>query len=359
MGKKSNKIQGPIIFKKAIPLKKTDSYTVTKINKEDKIKFSSNVRPQANRYMYSINLHNNGSSPISKVMVKVISPKFLEYLGYFPLTINLLTKIEESEEEVKNIEIKLGGLKEKSSREIHLQFTPYIFPATGEFKSILTYVNNKGKVKILKLKPIKIKIDKLILIPKIIPSSQIREFIQLPGTIRVVMSYGIGIRKKLNLNKYYDILERILQSQNLQLITKDKKKRMLWFCGTDTKSSSDILVFSKIVLKRIEIIVYSKNPIVLASFLFSFTNLLREKISMRMILKSKRKIFELICNNCGAILPRFSRKSESIICNNCNYKQTVWKTSRNQNFLRNFFSGIKSGLLRIYKQIKNKYLNKK
>ncbi|MFW9969536.1 MAG: hypothetical protein ACFFDF_04995 [Candidatus Odinarchaeota archaeon] len=324
MGKKSNKIQGLIIFKKVYPLEKADNYTVEKINKEDKIKFSSNLRPQANRYIYRIVLNNNGSSPISKVKIKVISPIFLNYFGYFPLTINIVPVIKENKENVKNIEIIFGELKQKSSQEICLQFTPYISPATGEFKSIITYVNNKGKIKTLRPKPIKIEIEKLILMPKIIPSSHIREFTQLSGTIRVLMSYGIGIRKKLNLNKYLDMIEHILHSQNLQLITKDKEKGILWFYGTDTQSSSDILTFSKIVSNQIEIMVYSKNPIILASFLFSFTNILREQVSMKKILKSKVKIFELICNNCGAILPRFPRKGKSAICNKCNNEQVIW-----------------------------------
>lgn len=329
MGKKrkiSNKIQGLVIFKqkKAYSLKNTDNYTVEKINKEDKIKFVNNLSPQANRYIYSINLNNNGSSPISKVKIKVISPKFLNYLGCFPLTINNLPIIEEDEEEVKNIEIALGELKAKSSQEIRFQFTPYISPATGEFKSIITYINNKGKLKILKSKSIKIEIDKLIFMPKIIPSSQIREFTQLPDTMRVLMSYGIGIKKKINLNKYFDIIEHILQSQNLQLITKDKKTGILWFCGTDMQSRSDILTLSKIGSNQIEIMVFSKNPIILASFLVSFNIILKEQISMKKILKSKIKIFELICVNCGAVLSRFPRKGESIICNKCNYEQIVW-----------------------------------
>ncbi|MFX0002462.1 MAG: hypothetical protein ACFE9C_00975 [Candidatus Hodarchaeota archaeon] len=326
MGKISNKIQGLVLFKKTYQLKKTDSYTVEKINKEDKIKFSSNLRPQANRYIYTIVLNNDGSSPISQVKIKVISPKFLDYFGYFPLKINMLPIIEENKEKVKNIEIVFGELKEKSSQEIHLQFTPYISPSTGEFKSIITYVNNKGKLKTLRPKPIKIEIEKLILTPKIIPNLQIREFTRLPGIVRVLMSYGIGIRKKINL---IEIVEHILQSQNLQLITKDKERGMLWFCGTDMQSSSDILTFSKIDLNRIEIIAYSKNPIILASFLFLFSNILREQLSiskkiLKKILKSEIKIFELVCINCGTILPRFPRKGESIICNKCDYEQIVW-----------------------------------
>ncbi|MFX0038840.1 MAG: hypothetical protein ACFFCY_16240 [Promethearchaeota archaeon] len=321
-----NKIQGLVLFKKTYQLKKTDSYTVEIINKEDKIKFSSNLRPQANRYIYTIVLNNDGSSPISKVKIKVISPKFLNYFGYFPLTINMLPVIEENKDKVKNIEIIFGELKEKGSQEIHLQFTPYISPSTGEFKSIITYVNNKGKLKTLRPKSIKIEIEELIITPKIIPSSQIREFTRLTGTIRVLMSYGIGIRKKVNL---IDIVEHILQAQNLQLITKDKERGMLWFCGTETQSSSDILVFSKIDLNRIEIIIYSKNPIILASFLFLFSNILREQLSiskkiLKRILKSEIKIFELVCINCGTILSRFPRKGESIICNKCDYEQIVW-----------------------------------
>ena len=329
MGKKrkiQNNRQGPVIFKrkKAYPSKKTDKYTVEKTNKEDKIKFVNNLRPQANRYTYSITLNNNGSSPISEVKIKVISPKFLSYLGGFPLTINILPFIEEDEEEVKNIEIALGELKEKSSKEIHLQFTPYISPATGEFKTIITYVNNKGKLKILKSKPIEIQIDKMILTPKIIPSSQIREFSQSPGTMRVLMSFGIGISKKINLNKFFDTIEHLFQFLNLRLITKDKKRGILWFCGTDMQSRSDILTLSKIGSNQIEIIVFSKNPIILASFLFSFTKILKEQLSMKKTLKSKIKIFELVCINCGAILSYFPRKGESITCNTCNYEQIVW-----------------------------------
>ncbi|MFX1302564.1 MAG: hypothetical protein ACFFC1_12455 [Promethearchaeota archaeon] len=329
MGKKkriSNKIQGLVIFKrkKAYPSKKADSYTVEKINKEDKIKFVNNLSPQSNRYIYSIALNNNGSSPISEVKIKVISPKFLSYLGCFPLTIKTLPINEEDQEEVKIIEIELGELKELSSQEIRFQFTPYVSPAASEFKSIITYVNNKGKLKILNSKPIKIQIAKLILTPKIIPSSQIREFTQLTDTKRVAMSFGIGISKKKNLNKYFDMIEHILQFQNLQLIRKNKERGILWFCGTETQSGSDILTLSKIGSNQIDIIVFSKNPIILASFLYSFTKILREQVSLKKILKSKIKIFELVCINCGDILSYFPRKGESIICNKCNYKQIVW-----------------------------------
>ncbi|MFX0005531.1 MAG: hypothetical protein ACFFAV_02260 [Candidatus Hermodarchaeota archaeon] len=325
MGKIANKIQGLVIFKKAHPLEKTDSYTVEEINKEDKVTFSNNLRPQANRYIYTIVLNNNGSFPISKVKINVISPKFLNYFGYFPLTINLLPVIKENKDNDKNIEIIFGELKEHSSQEISLQFTPYISPSIGEFKSIITYVNNRGEMKILSSEPIKIKIEKLTLIPKIIPSSQIREFTRLPGTFRDLMSYGIGIRKKIN---FIDIIEHILLSQNLQLITKDNERGMLWFCGTDMQSNSDILAFSKIVSNRIEIILYSKNPIILASFLFLFTNILREQLSikkiLKKILKSEAKMFELVCVNCGAILSYFPRKGEFIACNKCNHEQIVW-----------------------------------
>jgi len=210
----SNEIEGFVIFKrkKTRPLKKNDKYTVEKINQEDKIKFVNNLSPQANRYIYSIALNNSGDSWISEVKVKVISPKFLSFLGCFPLKIKYLPIIEEDEEEVKNIEITLGELKEKSSQEIYFQFTPYISPAIGEFKSIITYVNNKGKLKILKSKPIKIEIDKLILTPMIIPSSQISKFTQLPGTMRVLMSYGIGIRKKIRCMFWLRELQMLLST---------------------------------------------------------------------------------------------------------------------------------------------------
>ncbi|MFX0035547.1 MAG: hypothetical protein ACFE9I_07905 [Candidatus Hermodarchaeota archaeon] len=322
----SNKIQGLVLFnrKKTYPSKKIDSYTVEKINKEDKIKFVNSLSPQANCYIYSIALNNNGSYPISEVKIKVISPQFLSYLGCFPLTIRMLPIIEDDEEEVKTIEIALGELKEKSSQEISLQFTPYISPAIGEFKSVITYVNNKKKLKILNSEPIKIQIDKLILTPKIIPSSQIREFTQLTGTTRVLMSFGIAISKKKNVNKYFGIIEYILHSQNLQLITKDKERGMLWFCGTDMQSENDILMLSKIGSNQIDIITFSKNPLILTSFLSSFTKILMEQLSMKKNFKSKVKIFELVCINCGAILSHFPTKGESIICNKCNYKQIVW-----------------------------------
>jgi len=329
MGKKriiQENIQGLVIFnhKKGSWLNKADRYTVEKNNLKDKVKFVNNFGPQTNRYIYRINLMNESSFPIYEVNIKVIFPKFLNYLGSFPLTLNVQSSIEKDKGKINFLEIIIGELKEKSSKEIRLQYTPYLLPSTGEIRTIITYINNEGKSRILTSNPIEIQFDKIILTPKIIPNSQIGEFTQLKRTSRDLISFGIRMTKKMNLNKFFDIIESLFKVQNLQLITKDEEMGIIWFFGTDIQSDTDILTLCKIGSNQFEIIAYSKNPFIHASFLFLLTKILKEHISMKKTLKSKISIFELVCINCGAILLYFPRKGEYITCTKCNYEQIVW-----------------------------------
>ncbi|MHA2390549.1 MAG: hypothetical protein ACXAEX_01155 [Promethearchaeota archaeon] len=329
MGKKKDTkvhIQGPLIFKDITPsqVEKKDEYSVEKINQEDDIIFINNLNPQANRYQYSIILKNNSSFPISDVKIEVISPKFLTYSGCYPKTVDITPFADNSEDNLNSFKITLGKLRENNSKEIHLHFIPNTLHATAEFKSILTYINHKEKLKNLKSKPIELQVDQIIISPKVILSSEIREFSQSPGNKRILYSLGIGTTKKIDTTKILDDMKNFFQYHSFQLITKDTDRGILWFCGTDIRSSSDILILCRIGSNQIEVIVFSKKPIILVPFLFSFSKIIQERLSKHKVINPKKNLYELICVNCGSVLSYFPRKGESIICNKCNYDQIVW-----------------------------------
>jgi hypothetical protein len=319
-------IQGLVIFRdNEGPKKKiTDNFFAEKTNKEDNIKIINNITTQGIYYRYAIILNNENSKPISDINIIVFYPEFLEFSGFYPSTLNMSSSIEDDQAKKNTLNLNLKGLKGESSVKIFLHFTPSTQLAIGEFKTSLKYTNNKGKEREINSHSIKIQIDDIIITPKIISHSQIREFSQIPDMKRTLVSLGIGTAKKLNLKKLFDVFENLVLSYNFQFITKDREKGIIWFFGSESKSSNDILALSKIGTYIIEIIAYSKNPIILGLFLSSFIKNLKEQLSVNKIIKSNMKIIELECANCGENLPYFPKKGEFITCIKCSYKQIVW-----------------------------------
>ncbi|MFW9785453.1 MAG: hypothetical protein ACFFFB_24440, partial [Candidatus Heimdallarchaeota archaeon] len=220
---KKAKIQGPVIFKTFTPnqVEKKEEHSVEKIDEEDGIILINKLNPQANRYQYSLILKNNSNFPISDAKLEVVSPKFLTIAGCFPKTVDIVPLKEDDEDSHKSYGIKLDKLREKSSKEIQIHFTPNTLHATAKLQTILTYMNHKAKLKNLKSQTTEIQIDQITVTPKVILSSEIREFSQLPGNKRILYSIGIGTNKKINTDKILDDMKNFFQFHSFQLITKD------------------------------------------------------------------------------------------------------------------------------------------
>ena len=304
--------------------KKPDNFLVEKTNTTDKIKITNRLSTQGTHYRYSILLDNENSTPISNIKISVFYPKLLKFTGSYPLSVIISSLIEDKKEKNNVINLEMKGLKDKTSQRIYLHYTPSSQLDNGEFKTSLKYTNNKGEENTINSNSINIKIDDIVIIPKIISHSRIREISQIPGMKRALISLGIGTKKKVNYKKIFEIFENLVLSYDFQFITRDKEKGIFWFFGFETKSSNDILSLCKIGSNVIEIITYSTNPIILGFFLYSFTKNLKQQLSSYKIINPKTKIFELDCVNCGDNLPYFPKKSEPITCIKCSYEQIVW-----------------------------------
>jgi hypothetical protein len=167
-------------------------------------------------------------------------------------------------------------------------------------------------------------LDKITIIPKIIPSSYIREFSQIPGMKRAITSMGVGTSGTLNPEIYFNLLEQVFLRNNVQLITKDKDRMILWYFGAELESRDDVLLIGQIASNKIELIATSKNHQVLISFLTLFSNKFREEVVARGIVNSLDRIHDVECKYCGTVLPYFPKQNEEIQCNKCNYEQVVW-----------------------------------
>lgn len=317
-------IQNLVIFKGKVTakIKKPDKFTFESIDQEDKVKILSDFKPYGSHYVLSIQLLNESLAPISEVKIKISFPTFFTLTRSYPPTIYIPESFEEAG--LLKINIEFDELNERSSKQINLHFTPVSLGNEGEIRTIVTYVNNKDFVRVLDSNPVVIMLDKITINPKIIPSSYIREFSQIPGMKRAIKSLGVGILGKGDPDLYINILEQIFLRNDLQLIAKDPDKRILWYFGAELESRDDVLVIGQIVADKVELIATSKNHHILISFLTLFSNEFKEHIFVKEFVSSLDQIYDLECKYCGAILPYFPKKGEEIVCSKCNYEQIVW-----------------------------------
>ncbi len=298
-----------------------DKYSFETVDQEDKIILKNQFIPFAAHYMYSIYLENNSLAPITDLKIKVNYPDFLT-LTRSKSIIHLPDSV--AEENVKLITLEFDELNENSKKQIQLHFTPTQLNVDGEVRTVVSFVNNKDFVRVLTSQPAIIYIDNITIEPKIIPSSFIGQFNKKEGIKKVIKSLGIGTNKKVKANIYFDILEQILLLRNLQLITKDPFKKILWFFGDELESKEDILVIGQIVSKKVEIIGISRNQHLLISLLTMLSNDFIDRILFDGIVNNRKEIYDLECKYCGAVLPSFSKRGKSIECKNCKYEQVIW-----------------------------------
>lgn len=311
--------QNLVIFKDK---KENNKFSFETIEQEDKIRLANDFKQYGGHYRYSLKIYNESFASITAIKIKIDYPKFLAITRSYPLTAYLPESIEEAGK-LKTF-IEFDELNERSSKDIQLYFTPQSLGHQGELKTIITYVNNKDFVRVLNSEPIGIRLDEIMIMPKIIPSSHIREFSQIPGMKRAIKSIGVGIHSKIDPDIFYNILEQIFLRNNLQLITKDPEKKILWYFGAEVDLREDVLIIGQIVSNKVEIITLSKNHTELISFLTLLSNAVKEHIVERGIVNHIDRIYDLECKYCGTVLPYFPKKSEEIRCAKCNYKQIVW-----------------------------------
>jgi len=323
-GTNPEKTKNLVIFKSKEDQKskKLPKYSFETIDQENKIKLLHEFKPYGGHYVLSIQLLNESLAPISEVKIKINYSNFLTLTRSYPPTIYIPEPIIEGE--MFKIILEFDELNERSKKQVNLHFTPLSLGVEGEIKTIVTYVNNKDFVRVLNSDPFNIMLDKITINPKIIPSSYVREFSQIPRMKRASKSLGFGTQGNFDPKLYFNLLEQVFLRNSLQLITKDPEKRILWYFGSDIESRDEVLIIGQVVSNKVEIIGTSKNHHVLISFLTSFSNEFKEHLIIREIVNNLDDIHDLECKYCGAILPYFPKKGEEIQCSKCKYEQLLW-----------------------------------
>ncbi len=254
--------------------------------------------------------------------IKIKFPGFFTFSRCYPPTINI--PAIKTENNLKLITLEFDELNEKSNKEIHLHFTPISLDNSGELRTIVTYVNNKDTIRVLDSRPTEITIDNITIEPKVVPSSYIRDFSLQPGIKKAIRSMGVGIKRPLDPDLLFEILEQLFYVRNFQLVTKDHNKKILWYFGTESLIKQDFLVIGQIISNKIEIIISSLNHYLVISLLTQISNDFKIHLISNRFVKSKDDIYDLECRNCGAIFPYFPQKKEPVVCKNCNYEQVIW-----------------------------------
>jgi len=316
--------QGLVIFKEKEESQKQilDKYIFEEVDQEYKIKCKCAFSPFGSHFRYSIIIENQSLTSITKLKIKIGFPEFLTLTRAYPPTISISQMTTDNQ--VNQINFEFDELNEKNNKQIHLHFSPNSLDKTGDLRTIVTYVNNKGTVRVLDSRPTSITVDNINLGPKVVPSSFIREFSQQPGIKKVIKSMGIGIEHQVHSEIIFDILEQLFSIHNLQLVVKDLEKKILWYFGTESEINEDILAIGQIVSNKIEIIASSLNHYLLICFLTQMSNDFKYFLILNGIINSKDKVYDLECKNCGAILSYFPQKSQVIECQKCNHEQTIW-----------------------------------
>ncbi|MFW9830010.1 MAG: hypothetical protein ACFFEY_20750, partial [Candidatus Thorarchaeota archaeon] len=178
-------------------------------------------------YNCSVMIKSQNPIPILRSKIRVLYPNFLEYSRSFPQTISVLSQSNIEGEDIKKLDIEINYIKQISSRKIQLHFAPSSLVGYGDFMILMAYEKPNGEIRVIKSEPIDIQIDKVEISPKVILSSEIREFSQLPGMKRIYYSLGIGTNKKLNIDKILDDMKNFFQFHSFQLITKDPDRGIL------------------------------------------------------------------------------------------------------------------------------------
>ena len=315
-----------ILFREptAQEIKKFESVSLEYIDQEEKINLVCKSEPFGGNYLYSLVISNNSVDPITEIKIRVRIPRFLKLCRSTPPTITIETINFEEDEEETQVKIEFEVIKGKAQKQINLYFCPLSLEEKGEIRSSVTFVSNTDFVRAIDTGAITIQFDPFNIERKILPSAEVKKFLQKPGMKKAIKSIGIGIEKFFDENYYFNQITKTIQDQNFQLIIKDNDNRIVWFFGTELVSGNDVLVIGQIVSGKIEWLAASQNHPLLISILTNFVNTLKEEMMILNLINSEDQICHLECKYCGNILPNFPGKGKSIECNKCNYEQVIW-----------------------------------
>ena len=302
------------------------------VDQEDKINMVYKLVPFGGNYLYSLLITNQSTDPITEVKIRIIFPGFFKLCRSTPPTL-ILESLEVGEDEnnsdQKEIEqqqvvMEFESLDGNSTKQINLYLCPLFLEGKGTIRSFVTFINNADFVRAIDIEAIPIQFDPFSVERKIIPSSEIKQFLEKPWIKKAIKSIGIGLDSQLDDNYYFEHINKIVETHNFQQIIKDQNNNISWFFGTDLVSGNDVLIICQVSGHKIEWLAASSNPHLLISLLTKFITVFeREMITLGHI-ESKEQIYILECKYCGNTLAYFPPKGESIECNKCNYEQIVW-----------------------------------
>ena len=302
------------------------------VDQEDKINMVYKLIPFGGNYLYSLLITNQSADPITKVKIRINFPGFFKLCRSTPPTLileSLESEEEESNSNQKEIEqqqvvMEFEILEKNSKKQINLYLCPLFLEEKGTIRSFITFVNNADFIRAIDTDAIPIQFDPFSIERKIIPSSEIKQFLEKPWIKKAIKSIGIGIDNQLDEKYYFELINEILETHNFQLIMNVQNTKISWFFGTDLVSGNDVLIICQVSGHKIEWLAASSNPHLLITLLTKFITVFGREMILRGHIKSKEQIYTLECKYCGNTLAYFPLRGKSIECNNCNYEQIVW-----------------------------------
>ena len=314
-----------VVFKKEKRVKVIEQEIITteQIDQEDKIKIVHEFKPFGSSYRYTLLIANQSKAPILEAKLKVRFPEFVDLIRCHPAECN--NGLVTMEDGVKQLKIQAKKVDANSQLQYSFFLTPLYLEAKGEIRSFLTFINSQDYVRALDSKPILTIFSPISIERKILPTSQIKAFSENQQNKRAIRSIGIASNEKFNQDLYFNLLQQVMEDQNYQLITKIDKSRVAWYFGMDLVSGLDVLVVAQIIKNKVEWFAVCNNPHVIISVLTKLVNEFIVLLIFRKLIEAPSQVFNLECENCGAVLPYFPKKGESIKCENCTIPQIVWE----------------------------------
>ncbi|MFX1453390.1 MAG: hypothetical protein ACFFCM_21325, partial [Promethearchaeota archaeon] len=181
-------IHGLVVFKGRLAQLEQEKIKIAPpiedVDQENKIKISYEVLPYGAAYKCSVSLKNESMAPITEIKARIKYPNSLILTRHYPPTIK--SNIPTIESGRRQINFEIDKLNENSKQIINFYFAPLVINVKGEFITSMSYINNKGFIRALNLEPIEIKIAPITIQPKIIPSSQIADFLKIDGIKKAI-----------------------------------------------------------------------------------------------------------------------------------------------------------------------------
>ena len=302
------------------------------VDQEDKINMVYKLVPFGGNYLYSLLITNQSADSITEVKIRIIFPGFFELYRSTPPTLileSLESGKDENDSDQKEIEqqqvvMEFESLDGNSKKQINLYLCPLSLEEKGIIRSFVTFINNADFIRAIDTEVIPIQFDPFSIERKIIPSSEIKQFLKKPWIKKAIKSIGIGLDNQLDENYYFEYINKLVETHNFQQIIKDQNNNISWFFGNDLVSGNDVLIICQVSGYKIEWLAASANPHLLISLLTKFITVFEREMIILGYIESKKQIYTLECKYCGNTLAYFPLKGESIECDKCKYEQIVW-----------------------------------